>query len=860
VLSLNPALAGAGLTYSTGVLAVGQGFGIVVTADAIAVDVTAGYTWTGQHTFKLTTISHTIYPESTDLYDLGLASRWWRQQFVSQINAAVFAEQTIQLLGGWFMIPKDAGVMGALPPTALQVELHKAVTPGSYILIRGHDKSGAVKIEYLQVGTLVSNTTYNVTRDLAGLYPLPQNQVDWPDGTPYAVLGSNGDGRIELNAYDTPRISIIKQGPNYSDQIELIRLGDINGMGTVSTQTWGIYIGNNSQYLKYDGTTLTIAGNGSGVTNIDGGNITTGTIDAARITAVSLAAVRANIATLSALRADLGNVTAGSIVVGDASNKLWLNDSNDHGLAIGGLTKGSAPFSVAADGTFNATKATIKGSLSTSDGAVSIASGITFTAPTSFSSASAVLWKNASSNLSYMFTFGGGASYVHSEWCSNGAASYVDTGYVENVDAYNTLSAIVKGTVVKTAMVQLYAKAIDTVTPQIRSASVQISASASATAFSVTAGSIAFNASSTTGTGSVSWSSGLFSINMPANAVGTTQGNVNTLQVFQSTAEKDAFMTFHISNDYAVHFGLDGATNDLFVGGFSMGAVKRRIWHDGNHAVGVAGAWWSKVGYIDSAGVLEVGRYIDFHNSHTGTEDYSVRLQTDGGTSNLSINGSAIWHGGNFAPGNYAAMSVNNVFGASQTFAGGLSATSLNTYGSGGQVVVASRSGNADFVVYNTSNVFRIWYGADKVTVDTNGNLGAVGTVTAGAYLVAANGSGSITIGPQNAGWCHFSTDRAAFYMDHQLCVNGNFYNYNGDFTLGRGTNGSMTNRMTFYTWGTYVNQHFTIEDVFAMVNVQANQPNQPASGCKIYVWATGGVTYLQARFANGTIRNICNS
>ena len=90
--------------------------------------------------------------------------------------------------------------------------------------------------------------------------------------------------------------------------------------------------------------------------------------------------------------------------------------------------------------------------------------------------------------------------------------------------------------------------------------------------------------------------------------------------------------------------------------------------------------------------------------------------------------------------------------------------------------------------------------------------------------------------------------------------MNGNFYNYNGDFTLGRGTNGSMTNRMTFYTWGTYVNQHFTIEDVFAMVNVQASQPNQPASGCKIYVWASGSVTYLQARFANGTISNICNS
>lgn len=69
-------------------------------------------------------------------------------------------------------------------------------------------------------------------------------------------------------------------------------------------------------------------------------------------------------------------------------------------------------------------------------------------------------------------------------------------------------------------------------------------------------------------------------------ALGSVVGSVNTLQILQSTASNDAFMTFHIANDYAVHFGLDYATNDLFVGGWSMGANKFKIWHQNNDGAG----------------------------------------------------------------------------------------------------------------------------------------------------------------------------------------------------------------------------------------------------------------------------------
>ena len=84
--------------------------------------------------------------------------------------------------------------------------------------------------------------------------------------------------------------------------------------------------------------------------------------------------------------------------------------------------------------------------------------------------------------------------------------------------------------------------------------------------------------------GSAGAQSGTFRMEMPAAAVGSFAGQVNTLEVKQLTTDSvnDAFMTFHIGSVYAVHFGLDNQTNDLFVGGWSLGANKYKIFHENN--------------------------------------------------------------------------------------------------------------------------------------------------------------------------------------------------------------------------------------------------------------------------------------
>ena len=66
----------------------------------------------------------------------------------------------------------------------------------------------------------------------------------------------------------------------------------------------------------------------------------------------------------------------------------------------------------------------------------------------------------------------------------------------------------------------------------------------------------------------------------------STSGDQSSIQIYNPSSGNDAFITFHVSGDYAGYFGLDGATNDLFWGGWSRGAAKYKIWHAANDGAG----------------------------------------------------------------------------------------------------------------------------------------------------------------------------------------------------------------------------------------------------------------------------------
>ncbi len=71
-----------------------------------------------------------------------------------------------------------------------------------------------------------------------------------------------------------------------------------------------------------------------------------------------------------------------------------------------------------------------------------------------------------------------------------------------------------------------------------------------------------------------------------SSSIGTASGHQASLEVYQGTAQSDAFMAFHVAGDYAGYFGLDGGDNQFKIGGWSLGAVAYKVWNESNDGSG----------------------------------------------------------------------------------------------------------------------------------------------------------------------------------------------------------------------------------------------------------------------------------
>jgi hypothetical protein len=70
------------------------------------------------------------------------------------------------------------------------------------------------------------------------------------------------------------------------------------------------------------------------------------------------------------------------------------------------------------------------------------------------------------------------------------------------------------------------------------------------------------------------------------DTIATGSGSQGGIEIYNDGGGNDAFMSFHAGGDFALYFGLDADSNDLAVGGWSMGANKYKIWHAGNDGPG----------------------------------------------------------------------------------------------------------------------------------------------------------------------------------------------------------------------------------------------------------------------------------
>ncbi len=241
-------------------------------------------TWTGAHIFQGAVTTRTILPEAQGDYDLGSDVKPWHSIYASELNSIVFNVETITILAGSLMVSKDAGILAAdVSTVATTIDFGQTMTPNDFVILRGLTTGGSPHVEYLKVLTLVSATTYNVTRNLDG------GTDAWVQGTPFCVLGNTGNGRIELSAYTTPRISILEQGATYNATTDRVRIGDLNGSYGIVTEKYGFgvgdYSGGDGNYFKYDSDEFVLkAGSGAVTVDADGIEIVAGTTLAKKLT------------------------------------------------------------------------------------------------------------------------------------------------------------------------------------------------------------------------------------------------------------------------------------------------------------------------------------------------------------------------------------------------------------------------------------------------------------------------------------------------------------------------------------------------------------------------------------------------
>jgi hypothetical protein len=165
-----------------------------------------------------------------------------------------------------------------------------------------------------------------------------------------------------------------------------VRMGNLKGVLGNASDKWGIAMGQDLSnpslpYVEASDQGVTIKGEGSGVTNINGGNIQTGTVSADKLSVASLQAISANMGILDAGEIRLGNLGAGAGSLATFTGLRMYKDGSTYRL--GGYSNGTLQAYFNSEGKLNAGAGAIELS----------ASGILLTSGTAYDQAKSIVFR-----------------------------------------------------------------------------------------------------------------------------------------------------------------------------------------------------------------------------------------------------------------------------------------------------------------------------------------------------------------------------------------------------------------------------------------------------------------------------------
>lgn len=317
----------------------------------------------------------------------------------------------------------------------------------------------------------------------------------------------------------------------------------------------------------------------------------------------------------------------------------------------------------------------------------------------------------------------------------------------------------------------------------------------------------------------------------PSNTIiNTVASGDRGLAIFQDTTSADAYMTFHISNDYAAYFGLGGAENDLVYGGWSAGANRHRILHSGNYTSwapsltggGASGTWAISVtGNAATATSADQIDGVGFRNTGSNASTNADTIESNGityyggGVPNFTGNAtdgalysqaySANWQhqiAGDYRSGQIALRGKNN--GTWQSWRTVIDSGNYNSYAP----TLTGGGASGTWGINVTGNAATV--GSLSVHAGTNNEANKIVRTDANGYIIAgyinsANGNEANNSNPPRVWGTNGSDSYLRTYLTSALSVG---------YAASAGSAGSAS---TLSALGNYVWSQSTLPTTYPM-------------------------------------------
>lgn len=179
-----------------------------------------------------------------------------------------------------------------------------------------------------------------------------------------------------------------------------------------------------------------------------------------------------------------------------------------------------------------------------------------------------------------------------------------------------------------------------------------------------------------------------------------------------------------------------------------------------------SGDWWNNgVGIVGTDGVMEIGRYIDFHHSDTTTADYSVRLDCESANvlnvvgGSLEVDGHTVWDENDFT--------ATNVSNWNTAYGDKVNSMSFNT--SNGVLTLTRQDGGT--VTEDLDG---------RYVLDTGDTVNGTLRIASSGWLTA---EGNVTSYPPNSQGLAFGWNRSGGSRESEILFSGGTTSH-GDATL----------------------------------------------------------------------------